>query len=534
MKVSPVLKRGCYVLFFLLLCLSFVEVKAADLLKNGTSNYSIYIANNANGTVKKAANEFKKYFLQISGVNLPISNQFSGKNQIVIGDNAVIKRNFPQFDLSSLNEDGTYVRSKGDALFIGGGTEMGVLNAVYSFFEKYLDCRYYAHDLIVIPKKRDITVNNVNITEVPAISYRSTNYGEAMNADYIQWNKVSNLPDQHKQKRYKWGLWAHTFTVLVPPKKYLQSHPEYFGLINGARSIKQLCLSQDALVGIIADTLRVMMANDPSAKYWSVSTMDGNPDNCQCDLCNKYRANNHNQSDLTVAFVNKIAALFPDKIISTLAYQKTRPAPISVVPAKNVNIHFCAVNDDKLRPLATNGVLMNDLNGWLKFTNNIIFRDYMIYYKCDCPFPNFPVLKPNLQTLVNKKIDMVYLEAQSDLGRELEELRCYLMVKLMWDQSLDPDALTNEFLKAYYGNSAPYVKQYMDLLRQAAVNGNKPLIGSTKVKIYAKSADRGYLSPDQIANYQSILTKGINASRGDAQVQDRMQRLLQSLGNVSK
>lgn len=526
--------KGVLVFLSLFLWICLMPASALDLAKDGRSSYSIYIPANASPTVKNAANEFAKYFFKISGANLPVTTKFSGNNQIVVGDNVITGKYFPQFNAASLKGDGTYLKSSKSLLFINGGNERGVLNAVYSFFETYLNCRYYAHDLIVIPKQANVSIGVVNLSEVPVISYRSCNYGEALQADYIAWNKISNLPNEHRQKRYKWGLWAHTFTILVPPKKYFKAHPEYYGLINNKRNKNQLCLSRDGVVDVIVDTLRVMMAKNPDAKYWSVSAMDGNPDNCNCELCTSYRAQNHNQSDLLINFINKIAAKFPNKVISTLAYQKTRTPPISVIPAKNVNIHFCASNDDKLKPITSNPELMGDLNGWLKFTNNIIFRDYMIYYKCDCPFPNFPVLKPNLQAIAAKNIDMVYLEADAKMGLELEELRSYLLAKLMWNPSADAEAITDEFLKAYYHNGAPFVKQYLNTLATYAKTGNRPLQNSARILTYSRVDDQAaYLNPLKTGIYSDILRKGVAAASGDTAAQARINRVLNTINNVT-
>jgi hypothetical protein len=42
-----------------------------------------------------------------------------------------------------------------------------------------------------------------------------------------------------------------------------------------------------------------------------------------------------------------VAAQFPDKVISTLAYQYSRKAPKKLKPASNVNIMLCTIECDR-------------------------------------------------------------------------------------------------------------------------------------------------------------------------------------------
>ena len=51
----------------------------------------------------------------------------------------------------------------------------------------------------------------------------------------------------------------------------------------------------------------------------------------------------------------------------------------------------------------------------------------------------------------------------------MEELKNWLIGKMLWDPTLDPDALIEQFLTGYFGNAAVYVRQYMDLMHESAV-----------------------------------------------------------------
>ncbi len=61
-------------------------------------------------------------------------------------------------------------------------------------------------------------------------------------------------------------------------------------------------------------------------------------------------------SGAMVHFVNKVAEQFPDKVISTLAYQYTRSAPTKIIPKDNVNIMFCSIECNRSMPLISDPI----------------------------------------------------------------------------------------------------------------------------------------------------------------------------------
>ena len=57
-------------------------------------------------------------------------------------------------------------------------------------------------------------------------------------------------------------------------------------------------------------------------------------------------------------------------------------------------------------------------------------------------------------------------------GGDLAELRDYLISAMMWNPSLDPDRVIEEYLQNYYGLAAPFVRLYMDTLHGAIADSN--------------------------------------------------------------
>lgn len=81
------------------------------------------------------------------------------------------------------------------------------------------------------------------------------------------------------------------------------------------------------------------------------------------------------------------------------------------------------------------------------------------------PFPNWFVLGPNIRYFLAHGVKGLFEEgAYCGPGGDLNELKDYVMARLMWDPTLDDKAVVAEFLAGYYGAAAPYVRQYMDVM----------------------------------------------------------------------
>jgi len=52
-------------------------------------------------------------------------------------------------------------------------------------------------------------------------------------------------------------------------------------------------------------------------------------------------------------------------------------------------------------------------------------------------------------------------------GSEMAELRAWLVAKLLWDPSLDPDGLIREFADGYYGPAGKEIALYLDTMHDA-------------------------------------------------------------------
>jgi len=487
-----------------------------ELTKNGASTYSIIISERATPVERQAALELQSYLRQISGAELPIQSDTTdaSKFEIIIGNTARPER----IAVDSLGDDGFTIKTVNNKLVITGGSRKGTLYGVYAFLETYLGCRKYSATVSVIPRVHSIKINPIDDTQTPYFRHREVHYLEAMDRGYSDWHKLHSLADQQED----WGMWVHTFQKLVPTETYFKTHPEYFSELGGKRiSNGQLCLSNPDVFSILVQNLREFVGKQPAAHYWSVSQND-NYNECQCQACKTLNEKFGGSSGTLVDFVNRVAEQFPDKTISTLAYQYSRSAPTGVAPKPNVNIMLCSIECNRSEPIATDASsadFRRDIEAWAKLTDNILMWDYVVQFRnLVSPFPNLRVLQPNIQFFARHHVRMMFQQGCGANIGEFGELRTYLIAKLLWNPDADVDAIMTDFLNGYYGAAGPSIRNYIDTMHDALATSHDQL----NIYGYPYDGFDSYLRPDLIKVYSELFDRAEAAVRDQPEILERV------------
>lgn len=472
------------------------------LTEDDMSRYRIVVPSAATPHELKASRVLQDYLLQISGVALPIVAADKGvsRYEIVLGQNERLDELGLGINLNALKADGFVIKTDSLRLIIAGGNEKGTLYGVYTFLEKYLGCRMYSPKVKVIPQQKRISLGKIDDTQVPVIGFRDTHYRVSWDAEYTDWHKLDH---DEKGDRTDWGMWVHTFNELVPPETYYKEHPEYYSMVNGKRIPTQLCLTNPHVLEITVQNLRRKIAQNPGATYWSVSQND-NRNYCTCDQCKAIDDREGSPSGSIIQFANQVASQFPDKVISTLAYEYGRKAPKTLRPAENVNIMLCSIEVTRNLPITedvTSADFMRDVEEWGKIANDIIVWDYVIQFNnLISPFPNLHVLQPNIQFFAKHGVSAMFEQGNREVGGEFAELRTYLISKLLWDPNTNVDTLMNDFLHGYYGAAAPPIRKYIDTMREALLKSGAPL----RIFGSPNEAATSYLTPALISEYEKL------------------------------
>lgn len=488
----------------------------------GASLYRIVLPSSSSEHEKKAARVLQDYILQISGTALPIitADKPGSRYEILLGQNDRLGERGISIDFNELEADGFVIRTDSMRLIIAGGNYKGTLYGVYTFLEKFLGCRMYSSVVKVIPVKDMIAFDNIDLKEIPVIKFRDTHYSVTWHAEYSDWHKLDHDP---RGERPAWGSWVHTFNTLVPPEIYFDDHPEYFALRDGKRLPTQLCLTNPDVLKITIQNLRKQIAAKPDAKYWSVSQND-NKQYCMCDNCRAIDEKEGSPSGTIIYFVNQVADQFPDLIISTLAYEYGRKAPLTLRPRKNVNIMLCSIEARRDIPVTEardpeSTSLVKDFEDWGKIAGDIIVWDYVIQFtNLISPFPNLHVLQPNIRFFVENNATAMFEQGNRDGGGEFAELRSYLISKLMWNPDENVDTLMNDFLRGYYGAASVPIRKYIDEMRGALLASGKQL----RIFGSPNEASESYLTPALIIRYKQLFDEAEKAVANEPAVLERV------------
>ena len=299
------------------------------LVSKSKSDYKIIIPVKPSTNELIAAKLLQNYIKKITSTNLAIVSDITPpqKKEILIGVTNRSADDIIKSKKDLLKEDGYYLYTADEKLFILGGSVRGIISGVTGFLEDYLHCRKYSPSVEYVPKSDSISIPQMNDLQIPPADIRIV-HGEFTNDTlYEYFRKIVKIADLWNDGKYN-GYYVHTLPRIIPSDKYFKKHPEYFSLINGVRvPYGQFCLTNPDVLKITIADLKEQIALHPNIKYWSVSQSD-NYFQCECDKCKAIDKEEASASGLMLRFVNAVAKEFPNKIITTLAYQYTRKPPL--------------------------------------------------------------------------------------------------------------------------------------------------------------------------------------------------------------
>lgn len=448
------------------------------LFASGESDYQIALAPDASESEKWAAEELQHWIKEISGAELPIVifKEKMSQPHIMVG----FRKDIPGFfGFSSprpdANDEAYTYGNVGRNIYIWGGQARGTMYGVMSFLENELGCRWYTPQVSFVPKKERFVFDFLYHHEEPALRVRNDFYYEAFEPIWAARNKINGAMNYREQPGGVESYWAvHTFYPLMPPEEFFPTHPEYYSMLEGKRTWEraQLCLTNPDVLKIMIERVKKTMREKPEYLIYSVSQNDWrNP--CQCDNCQAIAQKEGSESGPLIWFVNQVAEAvagdFPDKFIGTLAYQYTRKPCKNLRPRDNVVIRLCSIEccfAHDFHSCPENAYFIADLEGWAAIAPHLYIWDYVVNFSHYIqPYPNFPVLKPNIIAFRdNKAIGIMEQAAYQSRGGEFAELRAYVISKLLWNPEKEVDPIINDFMVGYYGRSGQFVRQYYDLL----------------------------------------------------------------------
>ena len=403
----------------------------------------------------------------------------------------------------NIENDFISIQLKDSLITISSNNKKNLFYATYEFIEKFLNVKWLSTDYTHYEKLSSLNIpDNYNYYYEPPVLTRTVHsklfYDDSIFADKL---KVTN----EAFPRYVPNARVHTFHRFMPYDVFYEKNPEYYALRNGKRLPTQLCLTNNAVLEIVKDSVRSFFKSSPISDVISVS-QDDNTQYCQCENCSKIDNTEGSPAGSLIHFVNEIAKDFPDKTISTLAYQYTRKPP-KTKPLENVLITLCSIECDRSIPIDEGCKdFSSDLKGWSILTDNIRIWDYTTQFtNFLAPFPNWGTIRPNINLFVENNAKWIF-EQHSRNDSELFELRSYVMAKLLWDPSLNFNTLIKDFNDKYYGDGGKYITEYISKIQSQIDNTSFFLF------LYGDPSQGfdSFLSPQNLSNYDKLFNKALS------------------------
>lgn len=502
------------------------------IVSNGKSNYHIVTSQFAHEGELFAASQLKYYLEKASFSVVPYFSDRCEKRTAEIRVGRNVRNNIDE--LSNVGEEGFKIVTDREDIVIVGRTPRGTIYGVYRFLEEIIGFRCFTKDIETYNNTEKIIVNDINICENPSFEYRDAYFRGAFDCDFAVKNRLNSslalIPDE-KGGKLKFYNFHHSFYDILPPEVYYDEHPEYYSLVDGVRLKKdgQLCLTNEGTIREATKRVKEWIKSRPDCKVFSVAQNDW-LNNCTCSRCREIDKKEGGPSGSIIYFVNRIAEEiekeYPDVLIHTFAYQYSRKAPEFIRPRDNVVVRLCNIEcswDEPMREkyekdsTSYSAEFVQNITDWGKISKHLYIWDYACnfsYYIL--PFPNYYVLAENLKYYRKCGVAGMLQQGNFAYGNAsaLAELEAYLCAKLMWNVNEDVKQLIKEFTDALYGNSAKYIREYIELLCE--------VVKGKEMTLYYKP-DAEFISKELIDKASALFEMAIAESE-NYDVRNRIER----------
>ena len=469
-----------------------------------------------------AAAELQWWLREITGTTLPIQSGHRGTNSIRILTDV------------ALGEEGYSIAVQPGQLVLSGGRTRGTLNAVYALLEEDLGCRFYTKDSIRLPATNTLVIAPVTRRYVPQLRIRDPFYACAFDPDWSVRNRTQTpsaaVPEGFGGHVDYAGMFVHTAAQMVPPDKYLKTHPEYFAQkADGTRSPNQLCATEPGVAQVAIAYVRQVLRDNPQTETVSVSKND-NTEICLCSRCKPLReaegSDMANQLTLVNAVAEAIEKEFPTVTIDTLAYLETIRVPNTIRPRRNVVVRLC--NDavgawSHPFTAAEQSEVAALIRAWSAAHPRLSIWDYSVNFSHYlAPMPNLDVMAANIRFWTANHAEGVMLQGGYQGPAERDELKCWVTAKLLWNPAFNERTLVQDFIWGHYAKAAPALAEYEALLEQAGKTNAAAL--ATPPGGIRYGMDVAFLDKEFVTRAAALFRRAHELAAGDPELLRRVDR----------
>jgi len=500
---------------------------AIVLAVGGTTDTTICIGPDPDPVLAHAAEELQRYILDMSSAVLAISTEPGERSIRLSVETSLFK-----------NPDGFEVKTVGPSIAIVGGSPLGALYGAYAFLEA-LGCRWIhpGADGDVVPRHDPLVAPALDVHEEP--DFRIRWVGQGSWALKNRCNVNTTVADERVGYVWKWGF--HSFFGLLSPDKYWDEHPEYYPLVNGKRrrpenySNTQFCTTNPDVIRIVADNIIDIFRKDPRIDIVALCPNDGGGF-CTCPTCialdrpkpDFWGRYSDRLAPFNKAVSRRVAEVFPDKILKTGAYAMYMRYPLAPEyrPEPNMAVQAChtyACNNHTIDdPNCERNRLYfrQPLEKWAELSEHLWIYEYYIKGAwAGLLYTQAHIMKQDIAYYKRIGAESFYTQWSAGAFGSVG-LDFYLATRLVWDTSVDVDALVLDYCQAFYGAGGKSMSRFYQRLAQAFVESEDCIspFGYKRVWIAAPQV----FTPKALADLERHLLEA-----GSATVNDVIRRRLE-------
>lgn len=489
--------------------------------------YGIVLSDSPSETETYIANELKETYYRCTNVELPIyfdSNVPSETNFISLGDTSsyLSISSSKNIDLSieALNEDGFYIFTNSNNIYINSYNDRGLMYGTYEFLEDTLGVKYLSYDYTYYPTlTNNVSLYSYDKAYVPAFAQRAYLNTPVFENDFSYVGHMRFNTDYAVMPSFMGGssLWhkfpvpGHTVGSIIPYKDYLSGGVDENGdplIQDEYREVFQhryignevvtnfylgeldLCYtngvdynqdSDKSTLHLMVESLKKILDEDRDCEYLHIGQADV-AYSCPCSNCSKM-ASKYRSSGVMIRFVNKVEEQVNSYLretqdgrevtFSMFAYSYNVKPPLnedgttideSVIPNKKVTIKYAPIQADYVFSLddsRQNDSTRNQLKQWSTLGCDFMSWTYSeIFTNFFYYYPHYTSLSSLLKELYNAKVTYEFDQSlYNENAVYSQHLDAYIFSKLCWNLDADVNNIVEEFCKYYFGETA-----YKDVL----------------------------------------------------------------------
>lgn len=485
------------------------------LSKDNKTEYFIVSPNNPTPDEATAIAELSKYLKQMTGATFPVvAEKDFGKSSkgIFVGNT--------QFALAhgvaGLSGEEWLVKQVSKNLLITGGRPRGSLYAVWVLLDS-MGCTWASRDSEYIPRI-DSLIFSKPLAGKPTIRMRNLytafyeqrwDYSNA-EKEAEQWFRQRNGMNAFGyvgELRFGGGDYgrpmpnAHTIEKFYCSyNEYFATNPDFFAMGKDGKRIDgrntkslagNLCYSSEGARQVVLKKLLNLIektnaetdkAGLPRVWLYDISQGD-NSDWCSCPKCLEIIEKEGANSATQASFINKIAQdvakVQPEVMIQTMGYMPTVQPPKSLRPDENVVMQWIdwggfSLPPDTSKPLREQTERANSFLSWAKISPHMSIWDYnLVNAPAYIPYNPVPVVVDDMRFYTQFDIKSFFMESEERepwVEDNFKPLYDYMVLRLMFNSSMNVEERVERFMHAYYGPAAEEMQKLYNFLEENQKN----------------------------------------------------------------